>query len=151
MKKIITKLLLIFFLLWIVGINFIDNTFAEKDVITVKTTEKIPGADCKEIPWINTSEVWPIIPWPSTWECKIKPWFGSVMKMMWAIIKYFTFIAGLWGVLFIVINGIMYSMGGMDQGMKDESKKRITKTLVWLILLFLSWAILNMIAPWIYV
>jgi hypothetical protein len=49
-----------------------------------------------------------------------------------------------------VINGVMYSMGWMDPWMKDEAKKRISKTLVWLILLFCSWILLNIIAPWIY-
>jgi hypothetical protein len=31
--------------------------------------------------------------------------------MIAGIIKYFTFIAGIAGVLFLVINGVMYSMG----------------------------------------
>jgi hypothetical protein len=29
-----------------------------------------------------------------------------------------------------VINGILYSMSGMDAGMKDEAKKRISKPLI---------------------
>jgi hypothetical protein len=66
------------------------------------------------------------------------------------MIKYFTFIAGIGGVLFLVVNGIMYSMGWMDAWMKDEAKKRIWKTLSGLIVLLLSWVILNLVAPWIY-
>jgi hypothetical protein len=31
--------------------------------------------------------------------------------MLAGMIKYFTFIAGIGGVLFLVVNGIMYSMG----------------------------------------
>ena len=69
---------------------------------------------------------------------------------MWGIIKWFTYIAAIGAVLFIVINGIMYSMSGIDQSMKDEAKKRITKTLLWLVVLLLSWVILNLVAPWIY-
>jgi hypothetical protein len=44
----------------------------------------------------------------------------------------------------------MYSMWGMDQSMKEESKKRIVKTIVWLIVLLMSWTILHIVAPWIY-
>jgi len=38
----------------------------------------------------------------------------------------------------------------MDPGMKDEAKKRITATIIGLIILFMSGIILNIIAPWIY-
>ena len=145
MKKIITKILLIFFLLISVGLYFTENTFAED--MTVIVTEKIPWANCVE-ETLEENTDYPVKTWK--YKCTIKPWFGSIMIMLWDIIKYFTYIAGLGWVLFIVINGMMYSMWGMDQGMKDESKKRISKTLIWLILLFLSWSILNMIAPWIY-
>ena len=84
------------------------------------------------------------------YECTVKKWFKSVIIMMWKVIKYFTYIASLWGVLFIIVNGIMYSMWWAEPSLKDEAKKRIVWTLVWLVLLFLSWVILNMIAPWIY-
>lgn len=73
------------------------------------------------------------------------------MNIIGEMIKYATFLAGLAGVLFIVVNGILYSMSGMDAGMKEEAKKRITKTLLGLIVLLLSGFILNAIAPWIYV
>lgn len=138
MTKIITRILLILSLFWIMGVNFINSSYAEW--ITVIVTENIPGAWCTNIG--NTKN--------PKWECTVKKWFWSIVEMMWAIIKYFTFLAWLGWVLYLVINGIMYSMWGMDPWLKDESKKRISKTLVGLVLLFLSWAILNMIAPWIY-
>lgn len=143
MKKNIIKLLILF-IISLLSLAFIWNTYAEKtsNWITVIVTEKIPGANC----WDNLSEKWE----NPRYECNVSKWFSSIIVMMWNIIKYFTFIAALWAVLFIIVNGIMYSMWGIDPWMKDEAKKRITWTLIWLILLFLSWVILNMIAPWIY-
>jgi len=69
---------------------------------------------------------------------------------MGGIIKYFTYIAALACVLFIVINGILYSMSGMDAGLKDGAKKRIIQTLLGLVVLMLAGVILNAVAPWIY-
>jgi hypothetical protein len=103
--------------------------------IEVKVTEKIPWAECD---WA-----------PGAYTCTVKPGFGTVMELMWWIIKYFTFLASLGWVLFIVINWIMLSMWGMWWN-KDEIKKRITMTIWWLILLLLSGLILHSIAPWIY-
>jgi hypothetical protein len=37
-----------------------------------------------------------------------------------------------------------------EASLKDDAKKRITATLIWLVLLFMSWLILHIIAPWIY-
>lgn len=82
--------------------------------------------------------------------CTIDSWQGALKNILWWIIKYATFLVWLIAVLFIVVNWIMYSMWGMDQSMKEESKKRITKTLIWIIMLLLSGTILNLIAPWIY-
>jgi lysylphosphatidylglycerol synthetase-like protein (DUF2156 family) len=91
-----------------------------------------------------------IIDW-CTWNtCEVNSWTETIKNILWWIIKYTTFIVGLLAVLFVVVNGIMYSMGWMDQSMKEESKKRIMKTLVWIIVLLMSWTILNIIAPWIY-
>jgi len=140
MKKIIIKILLILSLFWLIGVSSLNFSYAASNWITVVVTEEIPGAGCNNI---GTPE-------KPKWECTVDKWFGSVVKMMWGIIKWFTFIAWLGWVLYLVINGIMYSMWWMDQWLKDESKKRIGKTITWLILLFLSWVILNIIAPWIY-
>lgn len=137
MKKIIILVLLSFSFIF-------NNAFARDDKSTttsswnwieVKVTEDIPWADCTWTDWDYT--------------CTVQPWFGTVMQLMWWIIKYFTFLASLGWVLFIVINWIMLSMGWFWWS-KDEIKKRITMTIGWLILLLLSGLILHSIAPWIY-
>lgn len=139
MKNILIKILLIISLF---SFGVIQHTYAASWTISVRVTEKIPGASCgKDEPVADKN-------WVYTYE--VKKWFGSVQCVMGWIIKWFTFIAALGGVLFIVINGILYSMGGMDQGMKDEAKKRIIGTLGWLVLLFLSSTFLNIVAPWIF-
>jgi len=150
MKNLLIRILIALLFLSFVNISFVSNTYAETKewTISVKVTEKIPWADCVEdtsnnSKWNNKLKV-------PLYKCEVSKWFGSIMVMLWNIIKYFTYIASLWWVLFIVVNGIMYSMWWVDQSLKDEAKKRITWTLVWLILLFLSWIILNLIAPWIY-
>ncbi len=135
MKKIILILVLWF------SIFAWNSVFAETwttswwNGIEVKVTEKIPGAECDWAPWAYT--------------CTVKPGFGTVMQLMGWIIKYFTFLASLGWVLFIVINWLMLSMWGMWWN-KDEIKKHITMTIGWLILLLLSGLILHSIAPWIY-
>ncbi len=124
----------------------VDNSFATDTwLIKIKVTEYIPWA-CENdnaLKDLNCSV-------DSPCDCYIKKWFGSVTTMIWNVIKYFTFIAGLGAVLFIVINGILYSMSWVNDSMKTDAKNRIVKTLMWLIVLLLSWIILNIIAPWIY-
>jgi exosortase/archaeosortase len=44
----------------------------------------------------------------------------------------------------------MYSMWWANESFKTWAKEYITKTLIWLILLLLSWVILYMVAPWVY-
>lgn len=149
MKKILTKLLLSLFFLWLIWNNYISNTYAEWSIITI-VTEEIPGAWCKPL-----TEDWKTIWLRKDWKtqmykCSVKKWFWTVIEMLWNIIKYFTFIASLWAVLFIILNWILYSMWWAEPSMKDDAKKRITWTLIWLVLLLLSWVILNAIAPWIY-
>lgn len=86
----------------------------------------------------------------STYECSIETWFASVEKSIWKIIMYFTFIAWLAWVLYIIFNWIMLSMAWLDQNMEKSAKDNIKKALIGLIILLLSWTILNFIAPWIY-
>jgi len=150
MKNIIIKLLLVLSVISLSWINYISNTYAA-DTVKVIVTEKIPWAWCEMIDadWNVTSKK--SDDWKTQmYQCNIKKWFWTVISMLWNIIKYFTFIASLWAVLFIIINGILYSMWGAEPSMKDDAKKRIIWTLIWLILLLLSWVILNLIAPWIY-
>lgn len=146
MKNFLIKILLVLSTLILSGIYTIWNTYATEGSwswITVIVTEKIPGANCVAITANTSIETW-------MYKCTVEKWFWSVIKMMWNVIKYFTYIASLGWVLFIVINWILYSMWWADPSLKDDAKKRITATLIWLVLLFLSWVILNMIAPWIY-
>ena len=108
------------------------------NAVEVKVTERVPWANC----------------WGSDWDgvitCNIPTWFWAIQNVFWEMIKYFTFIALLWAVLFIVINGIMYSMAGINDSLKSTAKDRIVKTLIWLVLLLLSGWILNTLAPWVY-
>lgn len=133
MKKIIL-LFLLFFTLWINATlaSSVENN--EIKSIKVKVTEKVPWANCWE-----KDEKW-------YYECNVKPWFKSVQAIIWNIIKWITAIAALSWVLFIVINWIMLSTWTETQ----EVKKRIVKWIIWLVLVLLSWVILNIIAPWVY-
>ena len=149
MKKLTIKIFLFIslFSLFIISTPF---TVQAAKWVTVTVTEKIPGANCDDgttkEKTVNGKKIN-----STTYKCTIEPWFGTVVKVMGKMIQYFVFLASLWGVLFIVINGIMYSMWWADQGLKDESKKIIVQTLIVLALLFLSWVILNLIAPWIWI
>lgn len=136
--KSISLFFLVLFSFWISN-SFADTNGEQKQSeIIVKVTEKIPGWNCELIQ-----------SWTGAWlyECKVKPGFKSVQSILWNIIKWITAIAALAGVLFIVINGIMLSMGWSGT---DEVKKRIVKAIIGLILVLLSGLILNMIAPWVY-
>ena len=139
MEKILIKVLIILSILSFSAINITSNTYAVW-TITITVSEDVPWWNCSAIPDTD----------PIMYECAVQKWFWSVIAMMWEIIKWFTFIAALSWVLFVVINGIVYSMWWLEQSMKDKAKERIVTTLTWLVLLFLSWVILNMIAPWIY-
>ncbi|MDD4151233.1 MAG: hypothetical protein PHR68_01340 [Candidatus Gracilibacteria bacterium] len=140
-KKII--LILVFGFILFGGNVFADDSSttdgtsssSSSEGIQVHVSEDIPGAGC--------------VGSPGDYTCTVKPGFKTVMQLMGGIIKYFTYLAALGGVLFIVINGLMLSMGSMG-GNKDEIKKKITMTIGGLILLLLSGLILNAIAPWIY-
>lgn len=114
----------------------------------------IPSAGAEEgkIMVTVSEDLTPIIDWECKekdgyYECPVEKWFGSVQSMLGYMIRYATFLIGLVWVLFIVINGIMYSIGWEDKaGIKD----RIIKSVGGLLLLLLSWVVLNAIAPWIY-
>lgn len=132
-------------LIWLIVsiFSFTYLNIAYADWITTIVPEKVPWAICS----VNEpNDDWS----PKNYKCTVEKWFWSVITMLWNIIKYFTYIASLWAILFIVFNWIMYSMSWIEQSMKDDAKKRIIWTIVWLILLLLSWVILNTIAPWIY-
>ena len=135
LKKIIISLIIF---LWIFSIN---NTFAEWETIEVKISTDFSSV----LPWV-------CLPQNDDWNyiCTVPKWINGFEIVMAGLIKYITFIASLAWVLFIVVNWILYSMWGADDSLKTESKKRIVKTLSWLIVLLLSWVILHIVAPWIY-
>lgn len=125
-----------------------DEKNKEFSWVTIQTTVDLPWMWCEknEKKSKNTSDDG----WVTVYDCDIKPWFAEIMTLMSWMIKYFTYIAMISAVLFIVINGIMYTMSGVDSWMKDEAKKRITKTLIWIVILLLSGFLLNLFFPWIY-
>ncbi len=148
MKNILVKIILALSIISSFNISILPNTYAAENCensnwVQVTVTEKVPWACCVPT-WKADSN------WNTSYTCHIEKGFWSVISMFWKIIKYFTYLAALWWVLYLIINGIMYSMWWADQSLKDEAKKRITWTLIWLVLLLLSWIILNMVAPWIY-
>lgn len=141
------------FILLFITLSFFNPTYAneENEIIMVEVTEKIPwldctttnkdGADCTEENIKNKNCIT---------KCPVKKWVASFTDILGTIIRYITFLVGLAGVLYIIINGILYSMGWVEQGMKDEAKKRIVQGLIGIVLLLLSGFILNLIAPWVY-
>lgn len=129
MKKIIISLLIAASLVFISGDMF---------AASIDVTEKIPGANCNE--WNGDG----------TYTCNPGRGFTGVMSTIGAMIKYFTYIALLASVLFIVINGILYSMAWVNDSLKTGAKDRIVKTLIGLVILLLSGVILNAVAPWVY-
>ncbi len=131
MKKLIIKFLLILSIL--TPFLYIQQTNAIKVNTIISLSPMINECKGGEKPY-----------------CEFGSWTEAIMKLLGGIIKYITFIVWLLAVLFIVVNGIMYSMGWMDQSMKEEAKKRITKTLIGIIILLMTWTILKLIAPWIY-
>lgn len=129
---------------------FTTTAFAADSGIKVKVSTYIPGAWCT--PPKNgagkscdiNKDQWCFI------ECTVQPWFKQVSVMFGYMIKYATFLASLWAVLFIVISGIGYTMSGASGEGGEEAKKHIKQAFIWLAVLLLSWYILYIIAPWIY-
>ncbi len=146
MKKIIILMILAICTFW--AFNQANAWEEAWTTVSVYVTEPIPWAWCKIETPAGRDKNWNEI--PAIYICSIEKGSEQIVKTLWAIIKYFTYIAGLVWVLFIVANGIMYSMWWAEQSLKDEAKKRIIWTLVWLIVLLLTWPILQIIAPWIY-
>lgn len=136
MKKIITKFLIVLSVLssfW-----FISNSYSDVTNV-VQVTEKIPWANC-----VQKGD-------DTLYTCTTERWFWAIMSIMWQMLKYFTYIAWLFAVLSLVVWWVMYSMWWANEWMKTSAKTYIEKSLIWLVLLLLSWTILYMIAPWVYV
>lgn len=137
MKRVLLIIWILFTLLLSVNYSYAATT--------VRVSENIPWLGCSQVKWS----------WQWEWEsilrdCPVDKWANSIIKMLWKIVNYFTFIAWLFWVMFIVYNWILYSMSGLDEQLKSDAKKRITITLLGLVLLFLSWPFLELVAPWVY-
>jgi len=133
MKKIILLLCIIWFSLFSV-----NNTFAGS--WTIKVSVPIDFSSVLNWCWWEKGEYY----------CDVPKWTTGFQTVMAWIIKYALFISSLAWVLFIVINWILYSMAWMNDSLKTESKDRIVKTLIWIVLLLMSWTILHILAPWVY-
>lgn len=139
MKKIILVIAL-FFGIFFTDTNIYANSGSSEEPTHVKT--RVPT----KVPWVDcvSKDKW------LTYECSVPKSTRWVVKMLWNVLMWFTFITWIAWVLFIVINWILYSMWWVDQELKTKSKERIVKTLIWLVILFSSWYILQLIAPWVY-
>lgn len=126
-----TRISLIVVLLLCLYSNFPLNVSAGV-TIDVEVTENIPWLWCSEADWIIT--------------CPVEPWLSSFTIILQTLVRWFSYMAMIWAVLFIIINGILYSMWWN----KEEIKKRIVTTLMWTIVLLMSWVILYLVAPWVY-
>jgi Type IV secretion system pilin len=135
----------------ILSISLGENAFAAEGdgTIKVRVSTFIPGAGCEEKKDNKETNCWKN-PEKCFYECKVEPGFSQVSKMLGRFIKYATFLAGLGGVLFLVISGIQYSMSGTS-GETDGAKKHIQQVVVGLVILLLSWYILYAIAPWVFI
>lgn len=129
MKKYLISILGLLSIFFIFGIQTVW-------AVSIDVTEKVPGANCSGS--------------TGNYTCSVGNGFSAVMSVLWEIIKYFTYISALGGVLFIVINGILYSMSWINEELKSGAKDRIMKTLIGLLILMTSWLILNAVAPWVY-
>ena len=152
MKKIILITLITILAIFSFGIaNAGDNS----NTVKIRVTEYIPWANCEKVSWTwqdkdwsSKDQFWNEI--PTLYDCKVPKPANLIYWMLWAILKYFTYIAALAWVCFIVFNWIMYSMWWVDEQAKTKAKERIVMTIIWLILLFLAWPLLQLVAPWVY-
>jgi len=133
--KIIIKLIL-FISLALFGINSYNISYAEWETNTIEVSEKIPWANC--------------VAYENWYKCETPRGFAWMMLVMWDLLKYFTYIAWLFSVLALVAGWVMYSMWWANESLKSSAKDYIEKSLIWLVLLLLSWVILYLVAPWVY-
>ncbi|MCP4523590.1 MAG: hypothetical protein GY828_05235 [Candidatus Gracilibacteria bacterium] len=147
MKKLLTSFLLgIFFLISATSSSYAkgDSEAPKKDdtkpTISIKVTEKLPWMECKT----QKSGTETVVH-----NCEIESGFGTVKKLFSGMLKYVSTLILISGVLFLVISGVMYSMGGMDPNMKETAKKRIPQVLIGIVILFIGGMILGLF-PWIF-
>ncbi len=156
--KNILKIIFLLSTLFITSLAFATST--STDYCSSDEAKKIEGSCI----YLSTKVPWAVCVWvdsskktlkdtlitPTYYWCIVPKWMNWVMTFFGQLIKYFTFIATLAGVLYIVVNGILLSTSWFGWSSKDEVKKRISKTITWLIILLTSWFILATLFPWIY-
>ena len=140
-KRILTLLVILIVTFWI------NNTFAI-DTVEVRVPVDLTPILWWDVFWLANG--CSLVTESGDYVCNIPKWISWFQFVMSWLIKYLTFIAWIGAVLFIVVNWILYSMSWMDDSLKADAKKRIVKTLIWLSLLLLSWLLLHVIAPWVY-
>ena len=152
------KLLLILFI-WFLTFWSIFTVKADWETIEVIVSTDIPWAGCLPCGW----EKWDDCSQASTsnstdqekktwllYKCTVKRWMKWFAEMIWKIVQNATFIVLLFWVLFLVVNWVLYAMWWLNPEFRTRSKDLIIKTILWIILLLLSWYILVWLAPWVY-
>lgn len=148
MFKIFLKITLFVFLLW--SYSWVSAEETGWRTIDITVTEKIPGITCNQAVRQVSDRARDAIPIEWRYVCAVPIGFKWALAIMGALIRWFTGLAMLCAVLYIVFNGIHLSMWGLDGNAKWEVKKRIMMTLWGIILLLLSWPFLKILAPWVY-
>ena len=100
-----------------------QHVFAEEvasDGVVVYVTEKVPGANCTSASGSVDND-----PTKRLYECTIKRGFGGFEETVKGILKYVVFITLLFGVLMIVLSGMLVSLGGLTSEQRQSSKERI--------------------------
>ena len=130
------------FVKFLLGFLLIFSIYFNVKAVSRETTHPLPGEEC--------SKIWTLMSGMKLYKCEVDSEFNSILASFKEIIKWFVVIVSLAGALFIVVNWIMLAMGGLDSGVKEKAKTNIIRTLGGIVLLFSSWYILHVIAPWVY-
>ncbi|MDP5038967.1 MAG: hypothetical protein NWP80_00800 [Candidatus Gracilibacteria bacterium] len=114
-----------------------------RNPVKIQVNTKVPGAKCEEVTDKDGKKT-------GLYKCSVTPGMSGFQELFAGLLKFLTAMAVLIGVLYIVINGIMLSMGGMDSSAKENAKKNVTSAIIGLLFLLLGGYILKIIAPWVY-
>jgi hypothetical protein len=70
---------------------------------------------------------------------------NTVVGVIGVVIKLALFVSGALAVLFVVIGGVMYLTSAGNQEQADKGKKTITNALIGIIIIILSYVIVNVV------
>ncbi len=70
---------------------------------------------------------------------------GSLRTLVLTIVNYFLLFLGLLTVLMIIYGGVLYITAAGEQGKVDKAKKIIMYAVIGIIIILLSWALVNTI------